>query len=1049
MRWLRAFFLLLFLSEFVFSQQQNLTRYVDPFIGTSGHGHTFPGATMPFGMVQLSPDTRLTGWDGCSGYHYSDQIVYGFSHTHLSGTGISDYGDILFMPTAGKIYLNALNGNRTEEGYASLFDHKNEEAQPGYYSVRLDDENIVVELTTTRRVGFHRYHFPRNAQANIILDLEHRDRVLDSALSIVSKTRIEGYRRSKAWAKNQIVYFVAEFSRPMIDSGISLDASPATKLSDARATSLKAFFRFGNSDGAPIQVKVAISSVSIEGARKNLNAEINHWDFERVRADATRAWNAELNKIQVRGGDTAQLTNFYTALYHAMIAPNLFMDVDGQYLGRDFKIHQARNFDYHTVFSLWDTFRATHPLYTIIDQKRTVDFIRTFLKQYEQGQALPVWELAANETDTMIGYHAVSVIADAAVKGIRGFNRRHAFEAMKSSADTAHSGMTRYGTFGVAALLRANEIALDNRGFLSVEAERESVSKTLEYAYDDWCIAEMAKLLGLDEDYQQFIRRAQYYKNVFDAESGFMRPRTNGDWLTPFDPREVDFNFTEANSWQYSFFVPQDISGLIELIGGKDRFAHKLDQLFSAESKTTGREQADITGLIGQYAHGNEPSHHMAYLYNYVNQPWKTQGRVRQIMDTFYRPEPDGLIGNEDCGQMSAWYVFSAAGFYPVTPGSPIYVIGTPLFPELRFNLENGKSFIIKAPKVSQKNIYIHSARLNGRPYSKSYLKHQDLMAGGELVFEMGDQPNPKWGSAESDVPVSRIVGHEIVPVPVIKAAGKTFKNRLEVVIETWGRGEGETRGKGDAETLGRGDAGRRRRGDAGTRRGGDTGKGGRGDGETRGRMPVTVNLYYTLDGKDPGPHSLRFTKPFFIDRNTTVKAVAIAGDGRRSHVAIARYHKIPHDWTITLFSKYSSQYTGGGDSALIDGLRGNYNWSSGGWQGYQGQNFVAVVDLGDIIEISKLGAGFLQDVGSWILMPRQVQFELSQDGRNFTSVATIPNEISDKDEWIVIKSFEKTIAPQKARYIRIRAENYGKLPAWHAGSGGDAWIFIDEITIQ
>ncbi len=1051
MRWLKALLLLLFLSEFVCSQQQNLTRYVDPFIGTAGHGHTFPGATMPFGMVQLSPDTRLTGWDACSGYHYSDHIIYGFSHTHLSGTGISDYADILLMPTVGEIYLNALNGDQTDKGYASLFNHKHETAQPGYYSVKLDDENILVELTTTRRVGFHRYHFPKTTRANIILDLEHRDKVLDSALRIVSQTRIEGYRRSRAWAKNQIVYFAAEFSQPMIDSGISVGGSDATKFSEARGNNLKAFFQFANNDGAPILVKVAISSVSINGARKNLNAELKHWNFDRVRADATRAWNAELNKIQVRGGDKAQLTNFYTALYHAMIAPNLFMDVDGRYLGRDFKIHRARNFDYYTVFSLWDTFRATHPLYTIIDQKRTVDFIKTFLKQHEQDRSLPVWELAANETDTMIGYHAVSVIADAAIKGIRGFNREQAFEAMKSSANGIHNGMGRDGAIGVEGVRRATENALANRGFLSVEAERESVSKTLEYAYDDWCIAQMARLLGRDEDYQRFIRRAQYYKNVFDAESGFMRPRTNGNWLTPFDPREVDFNFTEANSWQYSFFVLQDISGLVELMGGKDQFALKLDQLFEAESKTTGREQADITGLIGQYAHGNEPSHHMAYLYNYVNQPWKTQSRVRQIMDAFYRPEPDGLIGNEDCGQMSAWYVLSAAGFYPVTPGSPIYAIGTPLFPELRFNLENGKSFVIRAPKVSQKNNYIQSARLNGRRHTKSYLKHQNIMAGGELVFEMGDQPNPKWGSGESDVPLSRIVSHEIVPVPLIKAAGKTFRDRLEVAIEeTGGRGAGVTRGRGETAT--------RRHGEAVTRK--DFAPEGRDvyspatSYRFRSVMSETFDtmrlaLHFTLDGTEPGPNSPRFSTPFFIDRNITVKAIAVAADGRRSHIAIARYHKIPHNWTITLFSKYSSQYTGGGNLALIDGLRGTGNWSSTGWQGYQGQDLVAVVDLGDLVEISRVGAGFLQDVGSWILMPRRVEFEISLDGSEFIPVATIPNEVSDKEEWIVIKEFEKNIAPQKGRYIRIRAKNYGKLPAWHPGSGGDAWIFVDEIIIK
>ena len=1005
-------FLFLFFNQSVYGQTP--TRYVDPFIGTAGHGHTFPGATLPFGMVQLSPDTRLSGWDGCSGYHYSDRIIYGFSHTHLSGTGISDYGDILLMPTVGEVHLNAMNGDQTDKGYASRFDHKNERARPGYYSVKLDDEDIFVELTTTKRVGFHRYHFPKTQSANVILDLHHRDKVLDSALRIVDSTHIEGFRRSEAWAKDQVVYFVAEFSKPMKSSGISIEPASLQKLSEARGNNLRAFFQFDTTDGTPLQVKVAISSVSIEGARKNLAAELKHWDFEKVRTDAAQAWNVELSKIEVTGGSEAQLKNFYTALYHAMIAPNLFMDADRQYLGRDFKIHTAKGFENYTVFSLWDTFRAAHPLYTIIDQKRTVDFIKTFLAQYEQGGRLPVWEFAANETDTMIGYHAVPVIADAVVKRIGGFDREQALAAMKHSANLKHFGLDAY----------------THHGFINMEEERESVSKTLEYAYDDWCIAETARIMERNDDHRRFLERAQYYKNVFDRESGFMRPRTNGGWLAPFDPREVDFNFTEANSWQYTFFVPQDINGLIDLMGGKERFAQKLDELFESESKTTGRQQADITGLIGQYAHGNEPSHHMAYLYNYANQPWKTQQRVRQIMDKFYRPAPNGLIGNEDCGQMSAWYVLSAAGFYPVTPGSPVYVIGAPLFPELRLNLESGQSFVVKARGVSEKNIYIQSAHLNGKPYSKSYLTHGDLMAGGELIFEMGPQPNRRWGVGEKDVPISSIVDHQIVPAPVIKATSKTFRDRLEVTLHEIGVFAPE--GRHVYSTA------------------------------TSSTPPSSVSdigrvvIYYTTDGTEPGPQSLRFTNAFFIDRTATVKAVAIASNGRRSLVTTANYHKIPHNWTITLISKYSSQYTGGGDLALIDGIRGTTNWSGGDWQGYWEQDFVAVIDLGEVQEVKRLGAGFLQDVGSWIFMPRRVEFETSLDGREFVRVASIENDVPEKQYGVVIKDFVQVIPSQelmtqaqKARYVRIRAQNYGKLPAWHPGAGGNAWIFVDEIIVQ
>ncbi len=975
-------FCLLIIPLNVFAQR-DLTRYVNPFIGTGGHGHTFPGAIVPFGMVQLSPDTRLTGWDGCSGYHYSDSIIYGFSHTHLSGTGISDYGDILLMPTVGGIdLLEALNDGKPDTGYASRFQHRNETASPGYYSVKLDDNNVFVELTATARVGMHRYTFPATTEADVVLDLIHRDKVIDSSFKIIGDTKIVGWRRSKAWAKDQIVYFALEFSQPFVNFGF-LGDQVNRQLTEVVGPHLKAYFRFDTRSRRPLLVKVGISSVDIDGALQNLRNELNHWDFDKVKADAKAAWNRELNKIAIEGGTNAQLTNFYTAFYHAMTAPNLFMDVDGRYRGRDFKIHKADGFSNYTVFSLWDTFRAAHPLYNIIDQKRTRDFIRTFLVQYEQGGRLPVWELTANETDTMIGYHAVSVIADAAAKGISGFDLNKAFEAMKHSAELRqHRGLGAY---------------IDH-GFISMEDERESVSKVLEYAYDDWCIAEVARMLGKTTDYERYYARAQSYKNMFDSASGFMRPRSNGNWLEPFDPREVSFGFTEANSWQYTFFAPQDISGLIALMGGRRQFAEKLDQLFAAESQTTGREQVDITGLIGQYAHGNEPSHHMAYLYNYVGQPWKTQSRVRQIMDQFYKPDPDGLIGNEDCGQMSAWYVLSAAGFYPVTPGSTIYVIGSPLFPEVRINLENGKSFVVRGVGVSEHNVYIQSATLNGNPYTKSFLKHSDLMAGGELVLRMGPRPNLKWGTGAGNEPVSHIAGPEIVPVPIIRAAGRTFRNRQEISLAAI-------------------------------------------DGKP-------VDIYYTTDGSEPTAKSQRFTKPFFIDADTTVKAFAVDG-ARRSLVVTAKYHRLPHDWKITLESKYSSQYTGGGDLALIDGIRGTTNLSDGAWQGYQGKDLVALVDLGEVQRVSKVSIGFLQDIGSWIWMPSHIQVELSVDGKTFDHGFAFTGEGSETREGVFNGDIGSRMLPVNARYVRIRAFNLGKIPAWHPGSGGDAWIFADEIIIE
>ena len=998
-------FLLLFANIFAQNQPKDYTKYVNPFIGTGGHGHTFPGATVPFGMIQLSPDTRTDDWDGSGGYHYSDNTIWGFSHTHLSGTGIPDYCDILFAPTIGEPEFFAKSGDVSENGYASTFDHKNEKAEAGYYSVKLDEGNILAEMTATARVGFHRYTFPATSEANLILDLKHRDKVLDSELKIVGANRIEGYRRSSSWATNQIIYFVAEFSQPfesykiaISDSQTSenlfeLDASPTS----ARKPNIKSAFRFNLSDGKPLLVKVAISPTGISGARRNLQAEIPHWNFEKVRTDAKNLWNKELSQIEVSGGTDDQLTTFYTAFYHTKIQPNLFQDFDKSYLGLDKKVHTATDFTNYTVFSLWDTFRAAHPLYTIVDQKRTADFINTFIKQYEQGGRLPVWELASNETDCMIGYHAVSVIADAMAKGIKGFDYEKAFEAAKHSAELNHFGLEAY----------------KKRGYISMEDEQESVSKTLEYAYDDFCIARMAEILfekyagkiggGLFVptpksepflvDRKKYRQRAQYYKNLYDQQTGFMRPKQNGNWISPFQPNEVTFHFTEGNSWVYSFFVPQDVSGLIDLHGGRANFAKKLDELFTTEQKLAGREQPDITGLIGQYAHGNEPSHHIAYLYNYADEPWKTQKLIRQILDGFYKNAPDGLIGNEDCGQMSAWYVLSALGFYEVAPSIPNYDFGTPLFKEAKINFENGKSFIIKAANVSTKNIYIKSVKLNGKPLKQTFLTHADLMNGGILEFEMSDVPVKNWFTQFSS---SKIESNFAI-VPTIEAP-RSFEKETIVKIST----------------------------------------------------PDAISkIFYTLDNSEPTEKSAEYTKPFTISETAIVKAISINKTDGKSMTAESKLNKMPHDWDVKLFSTYNRQYTGGGAKGLIDGIRGTTNFASGEWQGYQAQDFIAVIDLQRETEIKKLGGGFLQVARSWIWMPTRIEFEVSNDNINFTKVAEIKTDISPEDMEHKIRDYKTDIQPTKARYVRVKATNLGKIPAWHPGAGFDAFIFVDEIFIE
>lgn len=956
---------------------QNPSRYIDPMIGTGGHGHTYPGASMPFGMVQLSPDTRLEGWDGCSAYHIADSVIYGFSHTHLSGTGCSDYGDILLMPVGGEVSLDGY-------AYRSAFRRNpgNETASPDYYKVLLDRYGILAELTAAPRTGFHRYTFPGNCKQGLVVDLNHRDQVLESSLKIVSPTEMEGMRTSRAWAEKQILYFVIRFSEPISSCVLNHSQGSLTQGKSVSGTDLIALLMFGNTSGKTLLIKVGLSAVSAEGARKNLEEEIPGWNFEEIRTHGENAWNDELSKITVSGGTDAQKTVFYTALYHAFLAPNLYCDVDGNYRGRDLAVHNAKGYQYYTVFSLWDTYRAEHPLFNLLQLKRNADFIRTFLDQYDQGGLLPVWELSANETDCMIGYHAAPVIADAWIKGVRGFDGGKALEAMKHSAMQDVRGLKDYR----------------EKGYIPADREGESVSKTLEYSYDDWCIAMMAKSLGKQDDYIIYIKRAQNYKNLFDPTTGFMRAKANETWVAPFRPNEVNFNFTEANSWQYSFSIPQDITGLMNLHGGTSRLAGKLYQLITEDTRTTGRQQSDITGLIGQYAHGNEPSHHIAYLFDYVAQPWKTQKMVSTICRELYSDKPDGLCGNEDCGQMSAWYVMSALGFYPVTPGSLVYAIGSPVFPEAVIHFDGGKTFTVTASNLSNDNFYIQSATLNGKPYTKCYLTHADLMTGGTLSFVMGPAPNRNWGVNPGDLPTAAITDHLITPVPAVLNGKKVFADTLTIILT-------------NAEAGG--------------------------------------TTYFTLDGTEPDQSSPKYIKPILLDKTTTLKALTTAPGLPPSATITATFRKISDERKIELFSRYSPQYTGGGDLALIDQERGGENFKSGTWQGYEGVDLVAIVDLNQPTSVKQLGCEFLQVQRAWIFMPTEVVFELSLDGVNYSPAGTVVNNVADNNEEAVIKDFRLDISPTAARYVRVTAKNRGVCPAWHPGAGGKAWIFADEITIE
>ena len=712
--------------------ETDYTQLVNPFIGTDFTCNTYPGAQAPFGMVQLSPDNGLGGWDRISGYFYPDSTIAGFSHTHLSGTGAGDLYDVLFMPVT--LPFKEAEG---ELGIHSKFSHQDEEASAGYYRVKLQDYNINVELTATPRCGVQRYTFPK-AESMVILNLKKAmnwDFTMDSQIEIVDSCNIRGYRFSEGWARGQKLYFATRFSKPF--KSVELDNAEIKLKGEKVGTSNIARFMFDTEDGEQITLVTALSGVSVEGAVKNLNAEAPHNDFDQYLADAKADWNKQLQRIDVKGGNTDDQVNFYTALYHSMIAPTIYSDVDGKYYGPDKQVHQADGWVNYSTFSLWDTFRAAHPLFTYTEPERVGDMVQSFIAFYEQNGRLPVWNFWGSETDMMIGYHAVPVIVDAYLKGIGNFDAEKALEACVATANIdEYRGIGSYKKNGYIPYNVTDKYNTENW----------SLSRTLEYAFDDFCIAEMAQKMGKTELANEFYKRSQNYRNVFNPATGFMQPIDDKGVFQPnFNPDEYTAHICESNAWHYFWSVQHDIKGLVSLTGGQDKFAAKLDSMFTYIP--AGNEELPIfsTGMIGQYAHGNEPSHHVIYLYNKVRQPWKAQKYAAQVMHDLYFNAPAGLCGNEDCGQMSAWYVFSAMGFYPVNPVSGEYEIGSPLFPEMRLNLDNGKTFTVLAPNVSRENIYIQSVKVNGQPYDKSYITHQQIMDGATVEFVMGNQPGEIW----------------------------------------------------------------------------------------------------------------------------------------------------------------------------------------------------------------------------------------------------------------------------------------------------------------
>lgn len=955
----------------------HILQHVNPFIGTGGHGHTYPGASAPFGMVQLSPDTRLDGWDGCSGYHYSDSTIYGFSHTHLSGTGVEDYCDILFVPLIGtaESVLKFCGTNKFER-IASTFRHQNEVASPGYYKVTLDNK-ISTELTVSERAGIHRYTFPSTSGSKfLVIDLTHRDELLQRKLTIHSDTDFSGLRVSSSWAKEQHLSFYFSSSIPVKSSKIVgkdefliLEFDEHTKV---------------------VEIRIGISPTTIDNAANNMRKELNNNSFERVKKETELKWARELSTVSIDTKDDSAKKIFYTALYHSYLAPNIFSDSNNEFRGLDGKIYSSDlQRSTYTVFSLWDTYRATHPWFSIFQTKRTEDFLKTFTNHFKQSDLLPVWELAGNETNCMIGYHAVSVIADSYIKGIKNIDIDVLIDACVKTANAPIFGRTQFNT----------------EGYINYKNEPESVSKTLEYAYDSYCIYLFLNEAQKDghtvsqELMNTFYKRSFNFLNVFDPQTGFMRAKDNGLWNSHFVPSEANFHYTEANSWQYSLYAPHAIPVLADALGGKKSLENWLDSLFNASSKIEGNHQVDITGLIGQYAHGNEPSHHMAYLYNYTDSPEKTAIIVDSILYHYYFNAPDGLSGNEDCGQMSSWYTFSALGLYPMSPGNPIYEFGRPIFDQAILTLENGHRVKMITHNNSRKNKFIQSIKLNGEAYTKRYITHRDLTTAKTIEFTMGPFPSSEYRSYEI-APSEDQVSKDFVVNPFFKNKTNSFSKSAHIEI-----------------------------------------------------CSINEKLvhYYTTDGSTPTIKSKKYKKPFTLKSNTTVKVVSYNPLTKSFSSVITNDFKLQdNNVSITLSTPYKQQYSASGKNALIDGTFGGNEYRSGDWQGFYEVNANGTIHFSKPRQLSKFGLSALQCTGSWIFPPKEVEFIVTYADKTTEKfkipLAEIPQDINNPVKQIL---FEQNLNNKLVQSIEFTAFNFGPNPAWHRSPGYETFIFLDEFYFE
>lgn len=989
------FFIVIFLSQL---NAQNFVDFVNPFMGTGGHGHAFPGATLPFGMVQLSPDQRTQGWDWCSGYHYSDSTIKGFSHTHLSGTGASDLGDILFMPYTGPITFNEGGLNSPEKGYRSTFSHDEEIAEPGYYRVFLQDDQIMAELTATYRCGFHRYTFSQAAERRIIIDLEHgiSDTPIETGIKIVDSVTIEGYRISSGWAEDHTIHFYARFSVPFLSWMIAEDEREIGQKNEYKGTKSKIVLTFKSKNAQPLLIKVGISPVDMEGAKNNLESEIPHWNFDLVREQARTIWNKMLSRVSIKHSDKNALIKFYSSLYHALIHPSLFSDVDGRYVGMDGKIHRSDE-PYYTIFSLWDTYRAAHSFYQFIYPEYNESFVKAMLKKYQEFGQLPMWELHSNETYCMTGNHSIPVVAEFMLYGNNNENLlKLAEEAVIRTGFLNERDMDDYRKYG----------------FVPSDRGADAVTKTLEYAYDDYCVAQ---LLKHSRDYPTadvFLARSFSYRNLFEKGSGFFRGKNqNGAWITPFDPVKPSgwgtSDYTEGNAWQYLWYVPHNLTDLINLLGGPDAFEKKLDQFFTTHFTNDYYIPSDISGLIGMYAHGNEPVHHVLYLYSFIGKPWKGQMLIRQVMDSLYRNDVEGYPGNEDCGQMSAWFLFSSLGFYSVDPVSPHYIIGTPLFDEVILQLEQDKTLTLRAVRKTKEDKYISHISWNGKDYPYTYFDKRELWEGSVIEFFMSSEPNPDWGEEQRFRPYASVNKPENIkfPEPIYRpkevSNQHSFLNKKRIQFEC--------------------------------------------------KTPGTMILF--SETADLTKWS-KYEKPFMIHSSGGYFIKALK-DGRESDVTYLHFQReIFKENAEQEYPKwikkpiYSSKYHAGGDYALMDGRFGSERFADGKWQGIQGNDLDVIIDLGRSFSLDSINIRFLKNHASWIFLPENVEIYIGEDQSNLSRVYQVELEVPDHYEPDEIRKILSSVSRKQVRYVRVIAKNPAVCPDWHSGAGHKAWMFVDEISI-